>query len=156
MISGDPIPNQVPLVVGDGLVKKRTTIMTNSKIVGEYLARKCCGDHSHAQLKGGNRCTLAATYTPEFAQALVEGYKLHMRAKGAESANSKTVSPSCKEGSLRFRDTIDSPLNALEINAEDEEDLLPIDVLTDMFSALLPESKIDENSEKPYHFIDAI
>ena len=65
------------LRTSDGrLAKKPTTIMTNSPTIGEYLSRKCDGKHVHGILKGGTRCRDAATYTREFCEAIVEGYKL--------------------------------------------------------------------------------
>ena len=61
-----------------GLVKKRTGIITNSLIMSQHLSRHCLGGHSHVQLKGARRATEAATYTVEFCEAIVEGYKRHL------------------------------------------------------------------------------
>merc|ERR1711994_121104 len=80
----------------EGLIKKPTTIITNSAIVGEYLARKCQKDHQHFQLKGGDRCLRAATYTPEFCEAIVEAYKLHLEEQERQKLKKnlmKTGSP---------------------------------------------------------------
>ena len=62
-----------------GLVKKSTSLLTNSDIVAEHLSRKCCGGHKHNLLIGGRRATLAATYTPEFCEAIVEAFKKHVK-----------------------------------------------------------------------------
>ena len=64
---------------GEGLVQKSTSIVTNSCTIGDHLARKCCGGHRHVHLKGGRRAALAAVYTPEFCEAIVEAYKLHKK-----------------------------------------------------------------------------
>ena len=45
------------------LVKKPTSVVTNSAILGKHLAKKCPGNHQHSQLKGGHRCQHAAIYT---------------------------------------------------------------------------------------------
>ena len=74
---------------GDGFHKKPTTLLTNSAIVGEYLAKKCQKDHQHMPLEGGDRCSRAATYTPEFCEAIVEAYKLHLDVHRKKTKRSK-------------------------------------------------------------------
>merc|ERR1711884_652036 len=86
---------------GEGLAQKRTTIMTNSLVMGEFLARKCCGGHTHIPLKGGTRCSKAAIYTPEFAEAIVESYKLHL------ASMKKSSGKHSQKGSLKARDCMD-------------------------------------------------
>ena len=73
---------QYNLRIDGELVCKPTSIMTNSEVIGNHLAKHCAGDHLHIPLKGGIRARTAATYTLEFCQSLVEGYKLHLRKHG--------------------------------------------------------------------------
>ena len=93
---------QFNLRLADGaLAKKPTIIMTNSTIISKYLSRRCDGKHVHGQLKGGNKCRQAATYTAEFCEAIVEAYKLHRRKVRRER----------RQGSLHDRDTMDSGIH---------------------------------------------
>merc|ERR1711978_346383 len=94
---------------GGQLVKKPTSVVTNSSILGKHLARPCKCNHPHGQLKGGLRCQRAAIYTRSFCEQVVEGYKLHRRKWGRRK----------QQGSLRDRDTMDSSLNLIEIGADD-------------------------------------
>ena len=119
--------------------------MTNSAIMGEFLGRRCCGGHRHIQLKGGDRCARAAIYTPEFAEALVEGFKLHC-LKTNRPPSKRTYSRK-QEGSLKARDKIDASLNSLDINENDPEDCPTIEELSEMY-ALLPQSGDDTTPEK--------
>ena len=65
-----------------GLVRKTTSVLTNSLVLAIHLARRCCGGHKHIHLKGGRKATMAALYTDEFCESIVEGYKLHMISEG--------------------------------------------------------------------------
>ena len=78
--------------LGTGLVKKTTSLMTNSSVMGEFLSRRCVGDHRHVHLKGGRRATMAATYTAEFCEAIVEAFKLHVKAERRKKKNLPTGS----------------------------------------------------------------
>ena len=90
---------------------------------------------------------MAATYTREFCEAIVEAYKLHLRAeRKKQNRNSKaksTTTISKRNGSLQDRDQMDN--SKLELLDEDVEDLPPIDELMEIFcpnGARLPESNI--------------
>ena len=98
---------------GEGLVLKPTTILTNSTVMGEKLAKRCTGGHRHVRLKGGNRCSRAAIYTVEFCEAVVAAYKAHQSAKRRKDR---------LRGSLKARDNADSILHNIEIAADDESD----------------------------------
>ena len=39
----------------EGLVMKPTSLITNSEIIAERLAKRCLGDHAHVHLKGGKK-----------------------------------------------------------------------------------------------------
>ena len=84
--------------LGSGLVRKTTCLLTNSSIMGEFLSRRCCGDHRHVHLKGGRKATLAATYTAEFCEAIVEAFKMHMKSeqkkkqKSSQGKSKETIS----------------------------------------------------------------
>ena len=65
------------------LLKKPTAILTNSATMGKYLSRRCKGNHTHGICKGGNTAAKAAIYTPQFCEAVVEAYKLHVRKCGS-------------------------------------------------------------------------
>ena len=97
----------------EGLVLKPMSIMTNSEILGNHLARMCLGNHKHARLKRGDKCTKAALYTREFSEAIVEGFKLHL-AKTGKSCERK--------GSLQSRDFEDSRLNTIDLAEDDPEE----------------------------------
>ena len=60
-----------------GFAKKTTSLLTNSEIMAKTLAKRCNGEHRHVQLFGGQRCSKAAVYTVEFAQAIVDACRLH-------------------------------------------------------------------------------
>ena len=97
----------------EGFVLKPTSIMTNSQVLGNHLARRCLGNHKHIQLKGGNKCTDAALYTREFCEAVVDGFKLHLAKAGK---------PCRRVGSLQARDFEDSRANTLDLAEDDPED----------------------------------
>ena len=73
------------------LVKKTTSILTNSVIMGDYLGRRCQGGHRHVALKGGRRCALAALYTKEFCEAIVTAFKKHEAHARREQARCGTL-----------------------------------------------------------------
>ena len=62
---------------GFELVRKPTTLLTNSQIIAESMSKKSDGTHKHGILKGGDKCRQAATYTVEFCRAIVSAYKRH-------------------------------------------------------------------------------
>ena len=114
------------LRTADGrLAKKPTSIVTNSSILGKHMAKKCPGTHQHGLLKGGTRCQRAATYTREFCEQVVEGFKLHRRRWNTKK----------QKGSLTSRDTLDSDLNLLEIGADDPDDMPNVETLCEIYSS---------------------
>ena len=123
------------------LVQKHTTIMTNSLVMGEFLARRCCGGHRHAHLWGGSRCAQAAIYTAEFAEAIVEGYKMHV-------AKTKTSPRKHQQSSLKARECMDSSLHYIELDQDDPEDCPTLDELFDIY-VRLPESKDGRCWDRP-------
>ena len=56
------------------LAQKPTLLLTNVNELADFVNRRCAKDHFHGQLVGGTAAD-AATYTPEFTKALVEGIK---------------------------------------------------------------------------------
>ena len=120
----------------DGLAKKTTTLMTNSSVMGEFLGRRCCGGHKHIPLIGGSRCSKAAVYTNRFAEAIVEAYKLHLKAQKklrTTTTNTDTINgKSVRRGSLNSRNKMDLPLDGLEINDDDPNDVPSIDELMEI------------------------
>ena len=107
---------------GEGLVKKATAIMTNSEVMGNCLARKCCGGHRHVLLKGGSKCARAAVYTNDFAEGIVESYKMHLRKTGQIKRKSKKTYSRKQRGSLEARNHIDAPIDELGTFEDDPED----------------------------------
>ena len=57
---------------GEGLVRKRTKILTNSGEVARRVARKCLKDHRHVNLIGG-RAKNAQLFPRAFSRAFCEG-----------------------------------------------------------------------------------
>ena len=57
---------------GEGLVRKRTKILTNSDEVAKRLSRKCSKDHGHVNLIGG-RAKRAQLYPCASSRAFCEG-----------------------------------------------------------------------------------
>ena len=57
---------------GEGLVRKRTKILTNSDEVAKRVARKCSKHHRHVNLIGG-RAKSAQLYPRAFSPAFCEG-----------------------------------------------------------------------------------
>ena len=113
------------------LVLKPTSLLTNSEAIAKHMSRKCCGGHNHTHLIGGQRATSAATYTQEFCEGLVEGYKLHIRAIRKQRRGSSGSSKCKQNGSLYSREGLDSDLHYIELDASDPEDLPTIDELVD-------------------------
>ena len=58
----------------EGLAKKRTRFLTNSKHIADELNRQCDGSHSHVQLVGG-RAAQTAKYTVKMCQAICRGIR---------------------------------------------------------------------------------
>ena len=56
---------------GEGLVRKWTKILTNSREVAKRVARRCSGDHRHVNLIGG-RAKRAQIYPRAFRRAFCE------------------------------------------------------------------------------------
>ena len=125
--------------IGTGPVKKATTLMTNSKIMGTALSKKFNGGHKHLELKGGSRCAKAAIYTKQFCAAVVKAYQKHWKRWGRSKP---------RQGNLPFRDYVDSQANDLQIGADDLNDCPTIDELIDMLciqpSARFPKSNFEE------------
>ena len=113
--------------LGTGVVKKTTAILTNSPIIGKFLARKCSGGHRHVRLWGGRKATAAATYSPDFCEAIVEGYKLHIADQRRRAGQGQ------QRGSLKARDKMDSDIHEVSLLEDDEEDLPGIDELLDIY-----------------------
>ena len=63
---------------GEGLVRKRTKILTNSAEVAKRAARKCTGDHRHVNLIGG-AAKRAQFYLRVFSRAFCEGVAAQKR-----------------------------------------------------------------------------
>ena len=60
---------------GEGFVRKRKKILTNSAEFGKRVARKCTGDHRHVNLIGG-RAKRAQLYPRAFFRAFCEALAL--------------------------------------------------------------------------------
>ena len=63
---------------GEGLVRKRTKILTNSQEVAKRVARRCAGGHRHVNLIGG-RAKRAQLYPRAFSRAFCEGVAAQKR-----------------------------------------------------------------------------
>ncbi len=68
------------LEVGGGPNRKPTTWVTNSREIAEELQRRCTGGHVHVHLMGG-RAKEAAVYPRELCEAVVKGFRNHMKKK---------------------------------------------------------------------------
>ena len=77
---------KVKTATGEKLVRKPTTLLTNSKIMADCLSKKCNGAHVHCQLKGGTLTAQAAVYSKEFCMAIVSAYKRHCHKHGENIA----------------------------------------------------------------------
>ena len=138
---------KVKTKTGHQLVKKPTCLLTNSKIIAETLNKKCDGSHKHCRLEGGNLCSQAAVYSPDFCKAIVSAFKRHCHKHGNRVG---------QVGSLKARDFIDSKENLLQIAEDDPGDMPSLDELLNMFDGIgdarFPESSpnidgIDEEME---------
>ena len=69
----------------EGLVKKRTGIMTNSMSIAKRLmdTGKCTGDHEHVHLTGG-RAKSCEVYPEEFCRCICRGYKDELEKHGMQ------------------------------------------------------------------------
>ena len=62
----------------EGLVRKRTKVMTNSQEVARRVAQKCAGGHCHVNLIGG-RAKRALLFFRTFSWALCQGVAAQKR-----------------------------------------------------------------------------
>ena len=76
---------------GEGLVRKRTKIPTNSPEVAKRVARRCSGDNRHVNLIGG-RAKRAQIYPRAFSRAFCEGVVAQKRLHALGQMSSPLMS----------------------------------------------------------------
>ena len=75
---------------GVGLVKKPTTMMTNSLEVHRELDKQCIGGHRHVQLLGG-KAKACAVYPRELCRAVIRGAVRQMELDAADMMSIEVV-----------------------------------------------------------------
>ena len=76
---------------GEGLVRKRTKILTNSDEVAKRVARKCSKDHRHVNLIGG-RAKRAQLNPRAFSRASCKGVASQKQLHGLGMMSNSIVS----------------------------------------------------------------
>jgi hypothetical protein len=105
---------------GEGLVRKRTNILTNSPEVAKRVARRCSGDHRRVNLIGG-RAKRAQIYPRAFSRAFCEGVAAQKRLHALGLMSSPIMSiDEMTAAAMKITGVVSAGRNAADVLHEDE------------------------------------